>query len=214
MHYFLKEKKKKTKKPTLPSLMPVKGAACPGTASYPGPAEGCRLLQPCRANIRGRGKRPVSPSHHEMSQPDRRNQGGLSAALTRLWLGVSPPSPTQGATSSPRPAPLLTLPCPRQRSPPASASPQNFSLPGTSIPRSTDVPSWLADWFRSPPPAWLPPSLALFTRTPRCPPALVPQIPPSPFHSSSLCAPLPFPGCLSPSLIAMQSVAEKSVTPW
>lgn len=37
---------------------------------------------------------------------------------------------------------------------------------------------------------------------------------PSPFHSSSLCAPLPFPGCLSPSLIAMQSVAEKSVTLW
>lgn len=110
-------RKKKNQKPTLPSLMPVKGAACPGTASYPGPAEGCRLLQPCRANIRGRGKRPVSPSHHEMSQPDRRNRGGLSAALTRLWLGVSPPLPdprsyffttTRSSPNSALPTPALS----------------------------------------------------------------------------------------------------------
>ena len=50
-----------------------------------------------------------------------------------------------------------------------------------------------------------------------CPPLPLcsgPLNPPSPFHSSSLCAPLPFPGCLSPSLIAMQSIAEKSVTLW
>lgn len=64
--------------------MPVSRAARPGTASYPGPAEGCRLLQPCRANIRGRGKRPVSSSLHEMSQPVRKNQGSLSAVLARL----------------------------------------------------------------------------------------------------------------------------------
>lgn len=156
--------------------MPVRGAARPGTASYPGPAEGCRLLQPCRANIRGSGKRTVSPSHHETSQPDRRNRGGLSAALARLWLGVFPPAP-RGATSPPRPAPLLTLPCPRQRSPPASASPQHFSLPGASIPQSADVPSQLGDGFRSPPPAWLPPSLALFTHALHCPPVLIPKSP-------------------------------------
>lgn len=92
-----------------------------------------------------------------------------------------PPPPPRGATSPPRPAPLLTLPCPRQCSPPASPSPQHFSLPGASIPRSADVPPRLSGGFRSPPPpAWLPPSLALFARAHRCPPALVPQIPPLP----------------------------------
>lgn len=58
----------------------MRGAARPSAASYPGPAEGCRLLRSCRANIRGRGKRPVSPSHHETPQPDRWNRGGLFAA--------------------------------------------------------------------------------------------------------------------------------------
>lgn len=155
--------------------MPVRRAALPGPASYPGPAEGCRLLQPCRASIRGRGKRPVSPSHHKMPQPDRRNQGSLSAVLARLQPRFIF-FPSRRATSPLRPAPLLTLPCPRQRSPSASAS-QNFLLPGASIPRSADVPSWLSDGFRSPPPAWLPPSLALFARAPCCPPALVPRSP-------------------------------------
>lgn len=74
---FLREKS--------PSRSPAgEESSAPGTASYPGPAEGCRRLQPCRASIRGTGKRSLSPSHHEMPQPDRRNQGSLSAVLARL----------------------------------------------------------------------------------------------------------------------------------
>lgn len=65
-------------------------------------------------------------------------------------------------------------------------------------------------------PRLLPGSLLLwrYSPVPIAAPLLWSPNPPSPFHSPSLCAPLPFPGCLSPSLIAMQSVAEKSVTLW
>lgn len=50
----------------------------------------------------------------------------------------------------------------------------------------------------------------------RCSPALSPKIsaPPLPFPRPPRSALLPFPGSLSPSLIAMQAVAKKSVTPW
>lgn len=167
--------------------MPVRRAARPGTASYPGPAACSSRAEP--TSEQGESGRSLHLSMRCLSRTGGIREVSLQSSLaSSLGLFFS----LRRATSPLRPAPLPTLPCPRQRSPSASAS-QNFLLPGASIPRSADVPSWLSDGFRSPPPAWLPPSLALFARGPCCPPALVPRSPLSLTLSLSLrSAPFPW----------------------
>lgn len=76
-----------------------------------------------------------------------------------------------------------------------SSSAQRASLP--SIPRALSDGS----------------ALPLLPR-PLCPSFLSPHLPALTPKSLRRLSLLPFPGSLSPSLIAMQSVAKKSVTPW
>lgn len=190
------------KKKNLPVVVPAPGAALPGTVSYPHPAGG-RLLEPWGASIRGQGGQPVPPSPHETPQLAWTEEPGVF-----LFSPLSPSGCflSRGAPRSPCPAPLLLpLPllsvlCPRER------PSHELWCAGSSATSSA-----------LPPPAPSPPALLLSPCASAAPRLSPPQISappltfPRPPRSVLL---LPFPGCLSPSLIAMQAVAKKSVTPW